>query len=125
MEIEQVLVNMIVNAKDAMPEGGELSVATAVEDSGPAEAGVQQFVKITIADTGSGIPAEVQSRIFEPFFTTKTAEKGTGLGLSSAYGIVQQHQGKITVWSELGKGTTFTVLLPVRKTIQSEVTTAA
>jgi len=125
MEIEQVLVNMIVNAKDAMPEGGELSIATEVENSDVPESGVQQFIKITIADTGSGIPAEFQPRIFEPFFTTKTAEKGTGLGLSSSYGIVQQHHGTITVWSELGKGTRFTVRLPVRKTIQSEVTTAA
>ena len=129
MEIEQVLVNMIVNARDAMPEGGELTISTQLEVSDSAEAGSeaksQQFVKINIADTGTGIPEELQSRIFEPFFTTKTAEKGTGLGLSSAYGIVQQHHGKITVWSELGKGTKFTVRLPVRKTIQSEVSTAA
>jgi len=129
MEIEQVLVNMIVNAKDAMPEGGELTVSTQVETSKSAEAtgetGIEQFVNITIADTGTGIPADIQSRIFEPFFTTKTAEKGTGLGLSSAYGIVQQHHGKITVSSELGKGTKFIVRLPVRKTLQSEVTTAA
>jgi two-component system cell cycle sensor histidine kinase/response regulator CckA len=129
MEIEQVLVNMIVNAKDAMPEGGELTVSTQLETSKSAEAtgetGIEQFVNITIADTGTGIPADIQSRIFEPFFTTKTAEKGTGLGLSSAYGIVQQHHGKITVSSELGKGTKFIVRLPVRKTLQSEVTTAA
>jgi two-component system cell cycle sensor histidine kinase/response regulator CckA len=129
VEIEQVLVNIIVNARDAMPEGGELTISTEVEDiastAASSEEPRQQFVIITIADTGTGIPEDIQSRIFEPFFTTKTTEKGTGLGLSSAYGIVQQHHGKISVWSEPGKGTKFTIRLPVRKTLKSEISTAA
>jgi two-component system cell cycle sensor histidine kinase/response regulator CckA len=117
-EIEQVLVNLIMNARDAMPEGGELTITTELEDSTPAAAstegeGQQQFVVISVADTGTGIAEEIQPQIFEPFFTTKTAEKGTGLGLSSAHGIVKQHRGKITVWSEPGKGTKFTVHLPL------------
>jgi PAS domain S-box-containing protein len=128
-EIEQVLVNMIVNARDAMPEGGELTISTELERPhstvAGSEEGSQHFVVITIADTGTGIPEDIQTRIFEPFFTTKTAGKGTGLGLSSAYGIVQQHDGKITVWSELNKGTKFTIRLPVRKSLRSEVSFAA
>jgi signal transduction histidine kinase len=129
VEMEQVFVNLIVNARDAMPEGGELTISTGVEypdlPAAVSEEGNQQFVIITIADTGVGIPEELQSRIFEPFFTTKPAEKGTGLGLSSAFGIVQQHHGKIAVWSQSGRGTKFTIRLPARKSLHSEVLTAA
>jgi signal transduction histidine kinase len=129
VEMEQVFVNLIVNARDAMPEGGELTISTGVEypdlPAALSEEGNQQFVIITIADTGVGIPEELQSRIFEPFFTTKPAEKGTGLGLSSAFGIVQQHHGKIAVWSQSGRGTKFTIRLPARKSLHSEVLTAA
>jgi signal transduction histidine kinase len=123
-EMEQVLVNLIVNARDAMPNGGELTIATEIGDAESEGIGddqtKQRFVIITVADTGTGIKEEIQERIFEPFFTTKTAERGTGLGLSSAYGIVQQHGGKIAVWSAPGKGAKFTISLPARQTVRLE-----
>jgi signal transduction histidine kinase len=123
-EMEQVLVNLIVNARDAMPNGGELTIATEIGDAESEGIGddqtKQRFVIITVADTGIGIKEEIQERIFEPFFTTKTAERGTGLGLSSAYGIVQQHGGKIAVWSAPGKGAKFTISLPARQTVRLE-----
>jgi len=91
-----------------MPEGGELTISTEFEDiastAASSEEARQQFVIITIADTGTGIPEDIQSRIFEPFFTTKTTEKGTGLGLSSAYGIVQHTTGRSRSGVSLAKG---------------------
>ena len=104
-QIQQVFINIILNSAEAMTGGGSLSVATA------APAG-SEFLTVTIADTGPGIPEEVRERIFDPFFTTK--EHGTGLGLSISYGIVEQHGGNITVESTLGKGSTFTVQLPLQ-----------
>jgi two-component system cell cycle sensor histidine kinase/response regulator CckA len=116
-QLEQVLVNLIVNAIDAMPNGGQLRVSTAVqtdpEKNCPDEK--KDFVNISVVDTGVGIPQEVQTHIFEPFFTTKPYGKGTGLGLSSVYGIVKQHNGKVTVSSSAGKGAAFIVSLPVAK----------
>jgi PAS domain S-box-containing protein len=116
--IEQILINLIVNARDAMPEGGSIVVATeathfdaALVESHP-EAQPGQFVCITVSDTGTGIYPEYLPRIFEPFFTTKEAGKGTGLGLATVYGIVKQHQGWIEVSSQLGNGTTFKIFLP-------------
>lgn len=119
-QIEQVLVNLIVNALDAMPNGGDLTIAThaalrSQKDSVEKESirhKQEQVVQISITDTGIGIPLEIQSTIFEPFFTTKPEGKGTGLGLSSAFGIIRQHGGKIEVNSSPGMGTTFTVSLP-------------
>jgi two-component system cell cycle sensor histidine kinase/response regulator CckA len=115
-EIEQVLVNLIINALDAMPEGGELALRTEVayRDTVPSDEGERprQYVLITVADTGIGIPEDLQARIFEPSFTTKPG-KGAGLGLSSAYGIVRQHGGQIAVQSAPGAGTTFSIYLPV------------
>lgn len=119
-QIEQVLVNLVVNALDAMPNGGNLTIAThvALRNQTPSvrkESTRQkngQVVEISVTDSGIGIPLEIQSTIFEPFFTTKPQGKGTGLGLSSAYGIIRQHGGKIEVNSTPGKGTTFTVSLP-------------
>jgi signal transduction histidine kinase len=119
-EIEQVIVNLVLNALDAMPEGGALTVQTDL--AGAAAVGCHegerpdQFVCISVADNGIGIPESLQAMIFEPFFTTKPPGKGTGLGLSSAYGIVRQHHGSIKVQSQPGKGTKFTIYLPVRKT---------
>ena len=116
--MEQVLMNLSVNARDAMPGGGQLIITTAgVElDECAATQSVQArhgaFVCLSVADTGSGIPPEVLPRIFEPFFTTKGIGQGTGLGLATVFGIVQQHQGWINVQSEVGRGTTFTVYLP-------------
>jgi len=120
-QLEQVLVNLIVNALDAMPDGGDLTIATQValrnhtdlvgkESNGHEKE--DEVVQISITDTGIGIPIEIQSAIFEPFFTTKPEGKGTGLGLSSAFGIVRQHGGKIEVNSSPGRGTTFAVFLP-------------
>jgi len=115
--IEQVLMNLAINARDAMPQGGELTISTAEETIGPEfvqsnpQASPGRYACLTVADTGCGIPPEFLVRIFEPFFTTKEVGKGTGLGLATVYGIVKQHQGWITVQSEMGKGTTFRVYL--------------
>jgi two-component system cell cycle sensor histidine kinase/response regulator CckA len=102
-QLEQVLVNLVVNGSDAMPDGGELVIRTG--DLGERE------VWLEVSDTGVGIPEEVRGRIFEPFFTTKTSERGTGLGLAVVHGIVTQHGGRVEVASELGRGSTFRVLL--------------
>jgi two-component system cell cycle sensor histidine kinase/response regulator CckA len=116
--IEQVLMNLAVNARDAMPHGGSLAIsATEIEITSLAlrtnnEARAGHFLRLSVSDTGWGIPPEVLPRIFEPFFTTKPFGKGTGLGLATVYGVVRQHEGWIEVQSEVGKGTTFHVLLP-------------
>jgi len=113
--LEQVIVNLIVNARDALDEkgGGEIKVINRLKN--PHE------LEILFSDTGIGIPAHVRQRIFEPFFTTKEAEKGTGLGLSISYGIVKEHGGDISVDSKKGKGTTFTITLPVHKSMLEEI----
>ncbi|MBA3537242.1 MAG: MEDS domain-containing protein, partial [Tatlockia sp.] len=116
--IDQVLLNIIVNARDAMPEGGELVIEThskvfdeeTIFQSPGSRVG--NFVCISISDTGTGIPPEILPRIFEPFFTTKDVDKGTGLGLSTVYGLLKQHQGWLNVYSEPGTGTTFRIYLP-------------
>lgn len=116
--IEQVLMNLVVNARDAMPSGGELTLKTRhIALEGPqrqgSDARAGQFVCVSVSDTGMGIPDKYLSRIFEPFFTTKEIGKGTGLGLATAYGIAKQHQGWMDVKSAPGAGTTFTFYLPV------------
>jgi two-component system, cell cycle sensor histidine kinase and response regulator CckA len=116
--IEQVVMNLAVNARDAMPKGGELRVATSHVEVDAAHAmrqvGARQgwFVCLDLADTGCGMSPEIMSRIFEPFFSTKEVGKGTGLGLATVYGIVKQHQGWIEVVSEVGVGTTSKIFLP-------------
>jgi two-component system cell cycle sensor histidine kinase/response regulator CckA len=121
-QVHQVLINLCVNARDAMENGGRLTIATAnrvVEAQYcrlHPEARPGEFVEVSVSDTGAGMDRAVLARIFEPFFTTKQVGKGTGLGLSMAYGIVRQHGGWITVASELGKGSTFSVFLPRAQT---------
>jgi PAS domain S-box-containing protein len=109
--LEQVIMNLAVNARDAMPGGGKLTIATANVDDRDAQGGESQVV-LSVTDTGCGMDAETRARIFEPFFTTKGQSKGTGLGLSTAYGIITQSGGDIDVHSELGQGTTFSIRLP-------------
>jgi signal transduction histidine kinase len=109
-QLQQVFTNLILNAQQAMPNGGELRMT--VEDIIDEKTQRPSGVKIEFADTGCGIPEEDLSRIFEPFFTTKQKEKGTGLGLAVSYQIVQEHKGSISVRSEVGKGTVFTIILP-------------
>ena len=106
--LEQVVINLLSNAKDAMPQGGTLTVSTELM-----ERNGKRYIKLAVKDTGCGIPEDVLPRIFEPFFTTKDVDRGTGLGLSISYGIIKDHRGDILVESTEGKGTTFSVLLPV------------
>ena len=117
-QLEQVLVNLAVNARDAMPDGGQLTIESAIEvlgdeiagAGGPIAAG--RYVTLTVSDTGTGIPPEVREHLFEPFFTTKEPGKGTGLGLATVYGIVKQSGGEVVVAGETGEGATFRVYLP-------------
>lgn len=117
-QIEQVIMNLVVNSKDAMPSGGKITIQTAnvsLDDDLRRESSYIQrgpYVMLSIADTGHGMDKETQSRIFEPFFTTKEKGKGTGLGLSTVYGIIKQSGGYVFAQSELGRGTTFRIYLP-------------
>lgn len=121
-QMQQVFLNLAFNARDAMPEGGELHMSSelVVFDEDSCEANPSRragrWIKITVRDTGCGIPKELHDRVFEPFFTTKEAGKGTGMGLAMAYGIVKNHGGSIELTSAPGEGTTFEIYLPVAKT---------
>jgi CheY-like chemotaxis protein len=107
--IEQVIMNLAVNARDAMPGGGLLTIHTG---TGHPLGEKGEFILLSVSDTGQGMDAATLDRLFEPFFTTKDVGKGTGLGLATVYGIVRQSNGQITCNSEVGKGTTFTIFLP-------------
>ena len=107
-QIEQILMNLAVNARDAMPEGGRLSIETRWKPAA-------NQIQLKVSDTGTGISPEVMAHIFEPFFTTKAEGKGTGLGLATVYGIVKQANGSIEATSEPGRGATFTLLLPIKE----------
>ncbi len=114
-EIELALVNLVVNARDAMPEGGRLAISAENVRLGPDDARdglTGDFVALRVADTGCGIPDEIVAKVFEPFFTTKAAEKGTGLGLSQVYGFARRSGGTVAIASEVGRGTTVSLYLP-------------
>jgi PAS domain S-box-containing protein len=116
--LDQMLINLAVNARDAMPTGGQLIIETSAVEfdeataSQTSQARPGSFVRVSVSDTGCGIPPEILPRIFEPFFTTKDVGKGSGLGLATVFGVVQQHQGWINVYSETDRGTTFRIYLP-------------
>ena len=128
--LEQALMNLALNARDAMPRGGQLSIRVSAVELDTATAHEHEegrpghFVLLTVADTGTGIPEQDLPHIFEPFFTTKEVGKGTGLGLSTVYGIVKQHQGWIHVASAPGAGSTFSIYLPVSETCKTSASAA-
>lgn len=126
-QIEQVLFNLAINARDAMPAGGVITIETTNvmvgEENGAAGAGTRPMscVRLEVSDTGTGMSPEVVARVFEPFFTTKERGRGTGLGLSTVFGIVSQSGGNVSVSSEIGRGTTFTIDLPAATTRDASV----
>lgn len=119
-QIEQILVNLVVNARDAMPGGGKLMVTTASDEAG-ASLGGQRYAELVVSDTGTGMDPSIRDKIFDPFFTTKEAGQGTGLGLSIVDSLVKQSRGSIELDTELGRGTRFRIRLPVtEETLQAE-----
>jgi CheY-like chemotaxis protein len=116
-QLENAILNLAINARDAMPSGGTLSIETSNQILNGAEAKLRdvrqgEYVRLLIADTGAGMSPEIQARVFDPFFTTKAIGKGTGLGLSMVYGFVRQSEGSIKIDSEVGRGTSIEICLP-------------
>jgi two-component system cell cycle sensor histidine kinase/response regulator CckA len=128
--VHQILLNLCVNARDAMPQGGTLTVLAETRQLDPLVAsGIEggrsgRFLVLGISDTGTGIPPEILSRVWEPFFTTKTAGRGTGLGLSTVRGIVENHQGFVRLITKLGQGTAFEIFLPAAEETMPPMPTA-
>ena len=119
-QLEQVLINLAINARDAMPDGGRLSIETVNVDSADERFGMKgPHVLVTVTDTGVGMKPETKAKVFEPFFTTKGVGKGTGLGLATVHGIIEQSGGRVTLDSELGRGTTFYIRLPRYEAVES------
>jgi len=129
--LQQALMNLCINARDAMPTGGKLSIRTDTVTVSEMYAEVHPdvrpgtYARIIITDTGCGMPSEIKQRIFEPFFTTKEVGKGTGLGLAMVYGVVTEHDGAVHVYSELGQGTTFRIYMPLQGAVCRSVETLA
>jgi two-component system cell cycle sensor histidine kinase/response regulator CckA len=129
-QLGNAIINLVVNARDAMPSGGTVNIKTANETVSQASAlgtaimPAGDYVRIEVGDTGTGMSKEIQSKIFDPFFTTKPVGQGTGLGLATVYGIVKQSGGFITVDSEMGRGTCFKIYLPRRKVDAGEAAPA-
>jgi two-component system cell cycle sensor histidine kinase/response regulator CckA len=130
-QLEQVLMNLVVNARDAMPDGGEIRIETENLTLGEplrrdrAMVAPGRYVRVSVQDEGVGIPADKIQKVFEPFYTTKRTGEGTGLGLSTAYGIVKQTGGFIFVDSTLGEGTTFQMLFPAHQVVETRPVTPA
>lgn len=128
-QLQNMFLNLAINARDAMPQGGKLSFTTSIIDAGQIKSSSEfqprpgKYVQVTVSDTGTGIDKETQKKIFEPFFTTKEKGKGTGMGLAAAYGTVKNHKGYIKIESELDKGTSFQIYLPeIDKEAEQNVT---
>ena len=130
-QLEQVLMNLMLNARDAMPDGGTITLSTEVSTVDPscvhghADAREGRFVLLSVRDTGCGMDAATQERLFEPFFTTKDVGKGTGMGLAMVYGIVKQHEGWVEVVSQVKQGSTFKIFLPVSRGNEPKVESAS
>lgn len=127
-QLENTILNLAINARDAMPEGGKLRLAIdnqAIDQDQAASLDLKagQYVCITVNDTGTGMSEDVASKVFEPFFTTKEVGKGTGLGLSQVFGFIQQSKGQISLETELGQGTTFRLFLPRSSSVQATEST--
>ena len=113
-QIQQALMNIVLNAAQAMPDGGELVVTTSVADRAKIGDSIKDAIRIDISDTGVGISQENMNKLFTPFFTTKETGKGVGLGLSVVHGIIERHHGKIEIESNPGAGTTFSIYLGIK-----------